>query len=108
MMVYTGPDFLESSLHDLEFMIRGKRLISGFQHLKKMSTIFLLGDLVCVALITFVLSSCFYKRIWFVSLSFYQNCHVSNRRAYLQSEEHINRSTDGFISENHIYVRVEE
>ena len=69
---------------------------------------FLRWDYVCVDLLTFVSSSRFYKKIAFVPLSLYQNCQVSKKIEYSQSEEHIDGSTEGLQSEEHIYVSLEE
>ena len=55
-----------------------------------------------------VSSSFFYKNIAFVLSSFHPNHQVSNRRAYLRSEEHIHGSTEELIPEEHIYVSPEE
>ena len=65
---------------------------------------FIQGYLVCVDLLTFVWSSHFYKKIAFVSSTFYQNHQVSNRRAYLWSEDHIHRSTEELQQEEYIHV----
>ena len=65
---------------------------------------FILGYLVCVDLLTFVWLSHFYKKIAFLSSTFYQNYQVSNRRAYLWSEDHIHRSTEELQQKEYIHV----
>ena len=88
-MIYTSPDLLESYPRDLGFMTQSEMSISGFQHYKKTLSCFYDEITGCVDLLTFVSSSRFYKKIAFVPLSLYQNCQVSKKIEYSQSEEHI-------------------
>ena len=94
LTVYTSPDLLEYSPHVLDFITRGERQISGFQHFFKGCITFQRGDLVCVSLLRFVALPHFYNKIAFVSFIFYHNHQIYDRIAYLRSEEHIHGSTE--------------